>query len=206
MLEKISKLFENLFSSSSSQKDKTMQNQDKESKEPICVFGVLSDIQYADCPDRSHSLTRSRYYRNSLKLMREAIHDWLKQGERLAFVLQLGDIVDSKSLKTGESEKALKTVITQYYSCFDSNNHRRVPLYHIWGNHEMYNFDRAWLVNTILNTAKTLGQNENTNANYYRHDITDKLTLISLDFYKFSILGYDRKDQECIQAYLFMRK
>lgn len=73
-------------------------------------------------------------------------------------------------------------------------------LLNIWGNHEMYNFNRNDLANTPLNTSVVLGQNQVPKTNCYIYDVSKKLRLICLDFYKFSILGYEEKDTDYLEA------
>ena len=68
---------------------------------------------------------------------------------------------------------------------------------HLWGNHEFYNFSRKECIQLVLNTARALGQEDThkpKDGNYYTYDVTDRLRLICLDFYKFSALGYDQND------------
>jgi manganese-dependent ADP-ribose/CDP-alcohol diphosphatase len=182
---------------------------DEDSEQPSAIFGVLSDIQYADVENNSyHGLNRKRYYRNSLTLLSNAITEWQnsaqKVNQKLHFVLQLGDIIDSNSNDT-DSEKAALTVLEKYISSFKSS-HGIVPLLHIWGNHEMYCFKRSHLVNTLLNTSKHLEQNLNSNANYYSYEVTHDVVLICLDFYCFSVIGYSSDDPVCKQALMYLKK
>jgi predicted phosphodiesterase len=57
--------------------------------QPLIRFGVIADPQYADAQPW---LDMNRYYANSLKKLREAIA--LFNGEDLAFVVTLGDLID----------------------------------------------------------------------------------------------------------------
>lgn len=169
----------------------------------VAVFGVLSDVQYANVDDKHYAVPgRDRYYRNSVKLMKKAVEEWNKV-KNMKFFLQLGDLIDSQSRMLGQADVALNTVLKE----FESANVNRLPLLHIWGNHEMYCFDRVCLVDSALNTAKAIGGNaHDANANYYRYDVTSNLSIICLDMYRFSILGYRADDPEYQEAFKLMRR
>lgn len=68
------------------------------------------------------------------------------------------------------------------------------------------NFLRQEIVELSLNTAKSLNQNLDANANYYTYDVTSKLKLICLDYYKFSALGYLETDETYKNAYELLNK
>ena len=83
---------------------------------PLVTFGILTDVQYVDVEDgMSYDKTRHRYYRNSLKLVKEAILNWKKheiENEcKFKFLIQLGDLIDLKAKEKGESDKSLNLVI-----------------------------------------------------------------------------------------------
>jgi 3',5'-cyclic AMP phosphodiesterase CpdA len=59
------------------------------SAEPFLRFGVIADPQYADADPRPEM---ARYYRNSPAKLAEAIETF--NGEDLAFVVTLGDLID----------------------------------------------------------------------------------------------------------------
>ncbi|CDZ29560.1 Hypothetical protein, partial CDS, partial [Neorhizobium galegae bv. officinalis] len=58
-------------------------------EKPLLRFGVIADPQYADLPPW---LEMDRYYANSLDKLGEAIG--VLNGEDLAFVVTLGDLID----------------------------------------------------------------------------------------------------------------
>lgn len=93
-------------------------------------------------------------------------------------------------------------VMTELEKLFpaDENPNNEIRLLHIWGNHEMYNFQRDSLANHVLNTSLALKQNGVPNTNCYTYDVTDKLRMICLDFYRQSILGYEETDENYIKA------
>lgn len=152
------------------------------------VFGVITDIQYADCDDgESWDKSRTRFYRNSLNLVDNAIgyfKDFENKHKILSFVIHLGDLIDAKAKRTElNSIESMNRVLNKL-------DQLEMPVLHIWGNHEMYNFLRSELISLPLNTAKLLNQAIAT-ANYYVYDVSDNLTIICLDFYEFSVIGYE---------------
>lgn len=183
---------------------------------PITIFGVLTDIQYANVDDgKSYDGKRVRYYRNSLNLVSEAVSNWKqiesKFKKNIKFILQLGDLVDAKSLDINDSHSAMERVIKELNKLFSGDKECHSPIYdennlpkilNIWGNHEMYNFKRRDLLNMNLNSSKLM--NQNNSANYFFYDITEKLRLICLDFYEYSCIGYDSNDENYKQAYDFL--
>ncbi|KAK0131507.1 Manganese-dependent ADP-ribose/CDP-alcohol diphosphatase [Merluccius polli] len=114
---------------------------------PLFTFGAIADIQYADIDDGfNYTGTRQRYYRGSLQLLRRAADSWRSAAtgggpaSLLRFVLQLGDIVDGfNSRQRGASERALDAVLGEL-------DRVGVPVHHVWGNHEFYNFSRDELM------------------------------------------------------------
>ena len=55
---------------------------------PIVRFGLVTDVHHADKPERG-----TRYYRESLGKLPEAVAEF--ERERVAFVVELGDLVDA---------------------------------------------------------------------------------------------------------------
>jgi manganese-dependent ADP-ribose/CDP-alcohol diphosphatase len=173
---------------------------------PKAAFGVITDVQYANVDDgTNYDKTKIRYHRNSLNLVRDAVKSWKKYetdtSTKLKCVIQLGDLVDGKSRALNDSEPAMYKALDEFKEIATSDeSNDNAKLLHIWGNHEFYNFKRNKLVEYSLNTARSLQQNVDANANYYFYDITDKLRLICLDFYEFSAIGFDETDETYKQA------
>ena len=160
------------------------------SSKPLISFGLLTDIQYADCDESlNFRKDKPRFYRNSINLVKQAAQYWhanIKQ-DNLKFIIQLGDIIDCKAELT--RDESLNLVLTELKSDFKT----LIPdfgFYHIWGNHEFYNYTRQELLNTELNTAALLNQQVSKTANYYIIDVTNELKIICLDIYEFSALGF----------------
>lgn len=98
-------------------------------------FGIISDVQYADEDDSfNFHKTSKRYYRKTLTLVDEAVQEW--NNENIEFVLQIGDLIDGKCSEY--PDRALANVLDKFKPL-------KVPLYHVLGNHELYNFERKEL-------------------------------------------------------------
>lgn len=181
---------------------------------PLVSFGVLTDIQYADVEDgKSYDGKRNRYYRNSLNLVKEAVSNWksyeISNQTKLKFIIQLGDFVDAKAKAINDSIPSMHRIIRELNNLFEGEPNdtiNRPKLLHIWGNHEMYNFKRVDLVNLELNTSKFLNNQESIErkSNFYTYEITEKLSLICLDYYEFSAIGYDEDDETYKQALAYL--
>lgn len=155
---------------------------------PHLTFGILTDVQYADIDDGEHfSKTRKRYYRNSLHLLKAAVSDWrtLKDSP-VAFVLQLGDLIDGQNKKGGYAvvRAALDSTLKQ----FDSLS---VPVYHLIGNHELYNMNRSSLLQSPLHSAVSCHLEKGSDVFYYTFIAHNKLRIVALDTYELGVLGYD---------------
>lgn len=82
---------------------------------PLFSFGIIADVQYCNCEPAG-----TRYYRNSLSKLREAMSS-LRQ-DSAAFVINLGDLID----RDFESFKPVLDII-------DSSG---LKTYHLTGNHD----------------------------------------------------------------------
>ena len=91
---------------------------------PIFSFGIVADVQYADTDK-----VGTRPYRQSKGKLAKAVSDF--NNRKLAFVVQLGDIIDG-----GKSAEAdLRTVA-------DIFNGIQTKKYHMLGNHDFSGIDR----------------------------------------------------------------
>ena len=109
----------------------------------LFAFGVIADIQYADREDGTNfKQTSTRRYRHALEITRRAVEDWTTQsrtggvpgwGARtdLAFIAQMGDIIDGCNKGLGASDVALQTVLAE----LDKAPSDRFV--HLIGNHEV---------------------------------------------------------------------
>ncbi len=93
-----------------------MNNTDKkQADEPIISFGLIADVQYCNCDK-----TGSRYYRNSLPKLEEAIGGL--NAADLDFIINLGDLID-------RDFKSFEPVL----NILKNSRHR---IYHLHGNHD----------------------------------------------------------------------
>ncbi|UJR35403.1 hypothetical protein I4U23_028160 [Adineta vaga] len=163
---------------------------------PIVSFGLITDIHYADVDDRwNYSRTFIRHYRNSLELVDQACQYWLNATYPIAFVVQLGDLIDGYCFANKSSGKDLKTILKR----FDALPH----VYHLWGNHEFYNFTRDELLNSSLCSFPT---KDISPYHYGTIEISSHLRLIALDTYDLSLLGIDENTESYKQALKVLRQ
>lgn len=158
---------------------------------PHFKFGLIADVQYADSENGfNFSRTSERFYRKSLTLLKEAVQHW-KQA-KVDCVLQLGDIIDGKCRPEKQSEKCLQRVLNQF-------NELQGDVYHVWGNHELYNFERKVLLTSDL--APSPGCSSPPDSAYYSVVLHPKLLLVAMDCYEVSLLGVDNSYKYYDQAW-----
>lgn len=156
-------------------------------------FGVIADIQYADADDgEDFKKTVVRRYRNTLRVLHEAVDAWLCQKEQLGYpiqlIAQLGDIIDGRCKeRDGGNEKACLARVLSEFQRID------VPRLDIIGNHELYNFTRQQLLNVAcgpLNSARDddplLGGEAST---WYSYSPCPGIRFVVLDAYDVSMLN-----------------
>lgn len=166
---------------------------------PITSFGLITDIQYADYDDQwNYVKTHLRHYRNSAKLVDEACNYWLNGKHPISFILQLGDLIDGFSSTNKTSNTDLNTILEQF-----RKNFTVLPIYHLWGNHELYNFTRQELLNGPLCSFDTKTCSP---AHYGTFEVCPNLRIIALDTYEFSALGVENDSEVYIQSIELLRK
>uniref|UniRef100_A0A8C5WJV2 Manganese-dependent ADP-ribose/CDP-alcohol diphosphatase n=1 Tax=Leptobrachium leishanense TaxID=445787 RepID=A0A8C5WJV2_9ANUR len=167
--------------------------------EPYFSFGIIADIQYADIDDGYNFLkTRMRYYRNSLSLVKDAVQEWNAESVKPKFVLQLGDIIDGFNVPQKTSDASLDKILTELEKL-------KIPLHHIWGNHEFYNFQREYLMESKLNSKPIedeMGQlslNEDSECpsgheSFYVYHFSPfpKFRFLLIDCYDLSVIGREK--------------
>ncbi|XP_060071473.1 manganese-dependent ADP-ribose/CDP-alcohol diphosphatase-like [Ylistrum balloti] len=150
-------------------------------KEVVCKMGIIADVQYADIEDRyNFRKTRLRFYRKALTLLQRAVSDWT--AEEANCVLQLGDVIDGFNKEEKASESALRTVL-EVLKAFPG------PIYHTWGNHELYNFTQEELMSTPLFSGNMPQCTCPKGKSYYSFSIHRKLKVVVLNCYEISMLG-----------------
>ena len=110
-----------------------------------CRFGLLADPHYADAEPRG-----TRYYRESLGKMREAV-DRLRAA-RVEFLGELGDIKDMALNEPDTRTLSHLVAIEWEFQRFGG------PTYHVLGNHDMDNLSKAQVLAHITNTGIPAGR------------------------------------------------
>lgn len=95
---------------------------DGKSSPPFFSFGIVTDVQYAECEPEG-----TRFYRQSTTKLREAMNALI--ADSVSFVIDLGDLIDHGI----ESYKPVTDI-------FDSSG---LKVYHIRGNHD-YSVDKRY--------------------------------------------------------------
>ena len=157
---------------------------------PLCVFGVIADVHYADIDDgMNFSRTRDRYYRRSLELVKTAVRDWSTGQWRAEFVLQMGDLIDGLNSRYGASRPALDAVMSELTKS-------RHFVYHVLGNHDLYNLSRDELLacdhmrSSFINEDGVHTPLPGTSG-YYHFAPAEGFRIVVLDNYEISVLGQD---------------
>lgn len=94
---------------------------------PNFQFGLIADAQYADIDPKG-----TRFYRNSLEKVAEAVQTFNEQG--MAFTVHLGDFID----RDASSFSKILPIFNQVNG----------PKYHLLGNHD-YAMDAQTVANTL---------------------------------------------------------
>ena len=123
----------------------------KEQPTALFSFGIVADVQYGDLPVGTNFMkTVHRYYRHALDVLAMAVQSWLFDapgGGPVAFVAQLGDLIDGKNADHGKTAAAAADV-HRVLSRLGS-----IPIHSAIGNHEVMNWQRAGLFATPASHA-----------------------------------------------------
>uniref|UniRef100_A0A0B6ZS83 Calcineurin-like phosphoesterase domain-containing protein n=1 Tax=Arion vulgaris TaxID=1028688 RepID=A0A0B6ZS83_9EUPU len=173
-------------------------------QKPHITFGIICDLHYADCDDSYDiSKSRERFSCNALSLLKNAVNDWKRSADPVAFVLQLGDLIDGKNKHWGEAavKKALNTILHPL-------NSLHVPVYHVIGNHELHNLSRSFLLSSPLNSSLSLNIETSSTRFYCTFLPHPKLRVVVIDTYEVSLLGYGDapEDENYVSAQTLFRK
>jgi len=111
-----------------------------ENHKPLVVFGLLTDVHYAD-----REPARNRYYRQSIEKMNECIAQMNR--EKPDFMIELGDFKDQDLLP--DEAKTLKYLsdIETAFRKFDG------PVYHVLGNHDVDGISKTQFLESVENTG-----------------------------------------------------
>lgn len=157
------------------------------SAQPLASFGVISDVQYADIADGSSFLGVPRYYRNSLLVLQRAVQKWNE--EKVNFVINFGDIVDGFCPKD-QSLSAVKNIVNEF-CLFDG------PVYHMIGNHCLYNLPRERLLPMLNIPSRDLHA-------YYDFSPVPGYRFVVLDGYDISAIGWPKDHPKTVKAVDFL--
>ncbi|KAL8457983.1 hypothetical protein ACS0TY_035742 [Phlomoides rotata] len=158
-------------------------------KQPLISFGVIADVQYADIPDGRSFHGVPRYYRHSLLVLQRAVRHWNEK--KLKFVINFGDIIDGFCPKE-HSLNALQKVVDEF-GAFNG------PVYHMIGNHCLYNLPREKLL-PLLNISSQDGRA------YYDFCPVPEVRFVVLDGYDISALGWPEDHPNRIKAMNILRE
>lgn len=177
-------------------------------------FGVMSDIQYADIePASNFGGHEHRDYRASLTHAQHAIDYWSDLEKPLAFIAQLGDLIDGQNagkygqglnFSTPQSKVALRQIQGIWDRC-------QTPIYHAIGNHELYNFSWEELSHYLNCEADEFrGQqvisDSTTDKFYYHFSPAPGWRFIVLNSYEENmILPRSEESSQRIKALLFSK-
>ncbi|KAG8475838.1 hypothetical protein CXB51_032755 [Gossypium anomalum] len=156
-------------------------------KHPLFSFGVISDVQYADIPDGHSFLGVPRYYRHSILVLQRAVKNW-NDHKNLNFAINFGDIVDGKCPKD-QSLNAVKKVASEF-----ENFHS--PVYHMTGNHCLYNLPR----DKLLPLLKIPNHGDGRTHAYYDFSPTPGYRFVVLDGHDISAIGWPHDHPNRLEA------
>uniref|UniRef100_A0A1D1Z0E5 Manganese-dependent ADP-ribose/CDP-alcohol diphosphatase n=1 Tax=Anthurium amnicola TaxID=1678845 RepID=A0A1D1Z0E5_9ARAE len=157
---------------------------------PLFSFGVISDVQYADIPDGHSFLGVPRYYQHSILVLQRAVKKWNDQ-KNLKFSVNFGDIVDGFCPKE-ESLQAVQRVIGEFEN-FSG------PMYHMIGNHCLYNLSRSGLINLL----KIPSVNDYA---YYDFSPSPEYRIVVLDAYDISAIGWQQDHPNTLAAWKLLEE
>ncbi|KAE9608543.1 hypothetical protein Lal_00020897 [Lupinus albus] len=155
---------------------------------PLFSFGLISDVQYADIPDGRSFLGVPRYYRHSILVLQSAVKEW-NTHQKHKFVVNFGDIVDGFCPKD-QSLNAIKKVVDEF-EMFEG------PIYHMIGNHCLYNLPRSELL-PLLN-IRTIDDRA-----YYDFSPVPEYRFVILDGYDISAIGWPNDHPKTLEALNFL--
>ena len=160
-------------------------------KQPLFSFGVITDVQHADIPDGRSFIGVPRYYRHSILVLQRAVQKW-NEHKKNKFVINFGDIVDGFCPKDQSSSTVRK--VADEFEKFDGG-----PVYHMIGNHCLYNLPREKLL-PMLKIPSDDGRA------YYDFSPTPGFRFVVLDGYDISALGWPENHPHTLQAAKFLHE
>ncbi|HEX5169016.1 MAG TPA: metallophosphoesterase [Cyclobacteriaceae bacterium] len=152
-------------------------------EKPLLSFGIVTDSHYAD-----REPAGTRYFRDSLQKMREAMAEMNKQ--RLDFVVHLGDFKDQDEHPDENKTLAYLQKLEDSYAVFKG------PRYHVLGNHDTDSISKKQFLQYVTNTGI------DKNRSYYSFD-QQGLHFVVLDAdYKIDGTDYDKGNFEWTDSFI----
>ncbi|PPS08079.1 hypothetical protein GOBAR_AA12570 [Gossypium barbadense] len=158
---------------------------------PLFSFGVMTDVQYADIPNGHSFLGVPRFYRHSMLVLQRAVKSW-NNNKNINFAIHFGDIVDGKCPKD-QSLNAVKKVVGEFENF-------KGPVYHMIGNHCLYNLPRDKLL-PLLKIPNLDGGRA-----YYEFSPAPGYRFVVLDGYDISAIGWPHDHPKTLEALKFLRE
>jgi len=151
-------------------------------EQPAVSFGLISDVQYADIDNALDPNGRmQRHYRGALDVLTRAVAHFSSHSPPLAFVAQLGDLIDGKNAEAGTSEAALAAVL----AVIDRST---TPFINLIGNHDLYNFNRDYLA------AKLGTRQPNRPVEFYAFAPAPGWRVLVLDPFQEAVIGWPQEE------------
>lgn len=135
-------------------------------------FGICTDVQYADLPTGAGYTGRARFYRDSLHSLKRAVSGW--KSSEVEFGMHLGDLLDGNNPRD-QREVAMTNLL-------DAFSGLGRPVYHVIGNHCLYNFNRQEL-NGMLDISCS------GSGSYYSFSPHQNWRFVIIDTFDVSIMG-----------------
>lgn len=160
-------------------------------QKPLFSFALITDVQFADIENGySYDKTRRRFYRNSIRLLTDAVKEWNQMSPSPAFLIQLGDLID------GKNNKHEGMSVSSWQKCVDALSTFHGPIYHVFGNHDFYNFTHSEFAEML--PGMTLQNNGPLDHARLRYTFSphEKYMFTVLDTYEVSMLGYNKDEEE----------
>lgn len=152
--------------------------------QPLCRFGVITDLQYADADDAAGWDGYLRRFRGTLSQLWVAVAWWNSQAE-LDFILQGGDLINDCRNFATRPQKCVHDVLAVL------GHVKAERVLHVVGNHELYNFTRPELRDWIGSACTRVG--EDGAVLFYYSWCVPGFRLLVLDSFQENVLGLDKE-------------
>ena len=147
----------------------------------MVTLGVIADVQWADEEDGFNYLkTVKRCYRGAVETLGAAVDFWSAQDAPPKFIAQLGDLLDGRNAKPGNSKAAFDVAMGHFART-------QIGAVHVVGNHELLNFTK---VECRTNFASAL----NPSGKEYHSFVEGGVKFMVLDSFQENIILPGRPD------------